>query len=106
MATMSLVNTDKQAVDAIRSQKQQSNHNRESRKQTTKPSTQNNQWGNCGKVHGKNKKLCPAYGKRCRHWHKLNHFQLMCRSKVVHDIDTAEENSDYYGARGCDNSFS
>ena len=57
MATMSMVDTDKQAVDAIRSQKQQSNHNRGSRKQTTKPSIQNNQCGNCGKVHGKNKKL-------------------------------------------------
>ena len=51
-------------------------------------------------------KNCPAYGKTCRHCHKLNHFQLMCRSKAVHDIDTAEENSDYYSASGCDNSFS
>ena len=55
---------------------------------------------------GRTKNLCPAYGKTCRHCHKLNHFQLIYRSKAVHDTDTAEENSDYYGASGCDNSFS
>ena len=75
----------------------------EDRRRSPPPKTTN--VGTVEKCMGRTKN-CPAYGKTCRHRHDLNHVQLMCRSKTVHDIDTAEKNIDYYGASGCDNSFS
>lgn len=50
----------------------------------------------CGKIHEKNKKKCPAYGKTCKHCGKNNHFAAMCRTKQyrgksVHTVTESDE---------------
>ena len=36
---------------------------------------------NCGGNHAAKQKSCPAFGKKCLHCGKLNHFEKVCRSK-------------------------
>lgn len=50
----------------------------------------------CGYKHGGGKNLCPALGKICGLWHKLNHFQKVCKTKsTVHAVD-----KEYYSDKG------
>lgn len=54
---------------------------------------------NCGRQH--EPRACPAYGKRCNHCNKLNHFANSCRSQqaqtssAVRDLEYESESSDY-----------
>jgi len=95
---------DSNAVDAVkqtssrsrRQTKRSTGHTdryrtEDARVRTDKP----NKCGNCGTVHDKFR--CPATGKRCRKCNKLNHFQVMCRSrssKYVHDVVEKDSDSD------------
>ena len=95
---------DSNAVDAVkqtssrsrRQTKRSTGHTdryrtEDARVRTDKP----NKCGNCGTVHDKFR--CPATGKRCRKCNKMNHFQVMCRSrssKYVHDVVEKDSDSD------------
>ena len=36
----------------------------------------------CGKKHSKDRKQCPAWGKKCSTCHKPNHFSTVCKSQT------------------------
>lgn len=64
----------------------------------TKPG-QDNKCRNCGYDVHKTIEQCPAKGQTCRKCGKMNHYQRVCRSKTVHDVENEqceEENSDFY----------
>ena len=48
-------------------------------KKDSKPGIENCR--NCGGNHAAKQKSCPAFGKKCLHCGKLNHFEKVCRSK-------------------------
>lgn len=45
--------------------------------------------GNCGNDHTP-RQTCPAKGKKCRKCDKWNHYEKVCRSKSVNEIETTE----------------
>ncbi|XP_049903425.1 uncharacterized protein LOC126392184 [Epinephelus moara] len=56
----------------------------------------------CGNTHERNKRKCPAFGKRCKKCGKENHFAVRCKSKTekwkegkqVHTV-TEQDSDDY-----------
>ncbi len=52
----------------------------------------------CKKIHDRNKKKCPAYGKKSKNCRKDNHFAATCRTKMqkgkaVHAVTESDEES-------------
>ena len=47
----------------------------------------------CGGPYSRSHK-CPAKGKQCSKCRKMNHFAKMCKSKVVHELETKSEVED------------
>lgn len=113
MASMDLTSpagrTSSTTVDAISRRKRGT---RQQQHQQPPPPRQHfqqrqTQCGNCGKFHGQNKTLCPAFGKQCRKCNTLNHFANMCRSrrfqKSVHGIhEHCATDGDHSDSRECD----
>jgi hypothetical protein len=55
------------------------------------PTTKKNEIFKCKRCETKHKAgECPAYGKKCHKCGKLNHFQIACKTKQVHNIDQDE----------------
>jgi hypothetical protein len=55
------------------------------------PTTKKNEIFKCKRCETKHKaRECPAYGKKCHKCGKLNHFQIACKTKQVHNIDQDE----------------
>ncbi|XP_055492867.1 uncharacterized protein K02A2.6-like [Leucoraja erinacea] len=63
----------------------------------------------CGRTHERNKKKCPAFGKKCKRCGKENHFAVQCRSrqassrktKKVHAVTEQTSDSDSYEDVNC-----
>lgn len=63
----------------------------------------------CGKTHERNKKKCPAFGKKCKKCGKENHFAAQCKSKPetskkmrkVHAVTEETSDSDSYEDVNC-----
>ena len=49
---------------------------------------------NCGYDAHKSNEVCPAKGQICRKCNKLNHFQRVCRSKSVHEVNSDQFQSE------------
>ena len=71
-----------------------SNANSAGRSRYQQPKSQQTKCGNCWTYH--QKKDCPAFGKVCHYCGKRNHFQKLCRSRPVHDIDDQSECDNVY----------
>ena len=48
--------------------------------------------GRCGTTHAKQK--CPVFGQKCRRCGNLNHFQSLCRSKIVATVKEEDFDDD------------
>ena len=85
-----------ETVEVIKDGRRKANITRREKARRQQSSEQTN-CGNCGRQH--EPRACPAYGKRCNHCGKPNHFSTVCRSKQaqptnIKDIEYSGEDSD------------
>ena len=45
----------------------------------------------CGYDHQPDRKMCPAWGKKCKRCKEKNHFAKKCKKVPVHNIESKEE---------------
>lgn len=75
---------DVQQKEKIEVIKKYSNKNKEENSRKTSDRSAEYNCGRCGNKHGPRK--CPAYGRKCTKCKKYNHYQNMCRSRLVREI--------------------